>query len=165
MAGQDLILFEEDYTTINEILSTLVRETNSKFALLVDRSGQLISTQGDTDRMDSLSFASLSAGNYAATSELAKILGQEEFSLLFHQGTAESIHLSVVSNRIIMVVVFDNKTTLGLVRLRVKKAVEELTGIFNHIFLKVSERGHTPAPLGDSFSSVAESEIDNLFKD
>ncbi len=165
MAGHDLVLFEEDYTTINEILVTLVRETNSKFALLVDRSGQLISSQGDTDRMDSLSFASLSAGNYAATSELAKILGQEEFSVLFHQGTNESIHLSVVANRVIMVVVFDNKTTLGLVRLRVKKAVEELNAIFNRIFQKVAERGETPAPFGESFSSVAESEIDNLFKD
>lgn len=165
MPGPDLVLFEEDYTTINEILATLVRETNSKFALLVDRSGQLISSQGDTDRMDSLSFASLSAGNYAATSELAKILGQEEFSVLFHQGAAESIHLSIVAQRVILVVVFDNKTTLGLVRLRVKKAVEELGAIFERIFKKVADRGAAPAPLGETFSSVAESEIDNLFKD
>ena len=165
MAGPDLVLFEEDYSTINEILSQLVRETNSKFALLVDRSGQLISSQGDTDRMDSLSFASLSAGNYAATSELAKILGQEEFSVLFHQGTNESIHLSVVADRVILVVVFYNKTTLGLVRLRVKKAVEELTAIFRRIFEKVAERGDAPPKLGDTFSSVAESEIDNLFRE
>ncbi|NIT35269.1 MAG: roadblock/LC7 domain-containing protein [candidate division Zixibacteria bacterium] len=166
MPGMELVLFEEDYTNINEILATLVRETNSKFSLLVDRSGQLISSQGDTENMDSLSFASLSAGNYAATSELAKILGQEEFSVLFHQGTNESIHLSVVAKRVILVVVFDNKTTLGLVRLRVKKAVEELSAIFNRIFQKVAERAfETPSPLGDTFSSVAESEIDNLFKD
>lgn len=166
MPGLELVLFEEDYTNINEILATLVRETNSKFALLVDRSGQLISSQGDTENMDSLSFASLSAGNYAATSELAKILGQEEFSVLFHQGISESIHLSIVAKRVILVVVFDNKTTLGLVRLRVKKAVEELSGIFNRIFQKVAERGTEAfSPLGDTFSSVAESEIDNLFKD
>ena len=165
MPASDLVLFEEDYSTINEVLSQLVRETNSKFALLVDRSGQLISSQGDTERMDSLSFASLSAGNFAATSELAKILGQEEFSVLFHQGNNESIHLSVVSGLVILVVVFDNKTTLGLVRLRVKKAVEELTAIFNRIFQKVAERGDSPPPLGDTFTSVAESEIDSLFRD
>ena len=164
MLEPDLVLFEEDYTKINEILTNLVKETNSKFALLVDRSGQLISSQGDTNQMDSISFASLSAGNFAATSELAKILGQEEFSVLFHQGTDESIHLSVVASRVIMVVVFDNKTTLGLVRLRVSKAVEELSAIFSKIFEKVRE-GVGGEELDPGFASVAESEIDNLFKD
>ncbi len=164
MLEPDLVLFEEDYTRINEILVNLVQETNSKFALLVDRSGQLISSQGDTNQMDSISFASLSAGNFAATSELAKILGQEEFSVLFHQGTDESIHLSVVASRVIMVVVFDNKTTLGLVRLRVSKAVEELAAIFSKIFEKVQD-GTIVVELDPGFSSVAESEIDNLFKE
>jgi hypothetical protein len=71
-----------------------------------------------------------------------------------------------VAGRVILVVVFDNKTTLGLVRLRVKKAVEELSAIFNRIFQKVAERGaEAPSPLGETFTSVAESEIDNLFKD
>lgn len=163
MLEPDLVLFEEDYTKINDILSNLVSETNSKFALLVDRSGQLISSQGDTNQMDSISFASLSAGNFAATSELAKILGQEEFSVLFHQGVNESIHISVVASRVIMVVVFDNKTTLGLVRLRVSKAVEELSAIFSKIFEKVRETGGDE--FDTSFTSVAESEIDNLFKD
>ncbi|MCP4229190.1 MAG: roadblock/LC7 domain-containing protein [bacterium] len=163
MLEPDLVLFEEDYTKINDILTNLVHETNSKFALLVDRSGQLISSQGDTNQMDSISFASLSAGNFAATSELAKILGQDEFSVLFHQGTDESIHLSVVASRIIMVVVFDNKTTLGLVRLRVSKAVEELAAIFSKIFEKV--RDATTDELDSGFTTVAESEIDNLFKD
>ncbi len=164
MLEPDLVLFEEDYTKINEILTHLVKETNSKFALLVDRSGQLISSQGDTNQMDSISFASLSAGNFAATSELAKILGQEEFSVLFHQGTDESIHLSIVASRVIMVVVFDNKTTLGLVRLRVSKAVEELSAIFSKIFEKVRE-GVRGEELDAGFTNVAESEIDNLFKD
>jgi len=160
----DLVLFEEDYTKINDILANLVRETNSKFALLVDRSGQLISSQGDTNQMDSISFASLSAGNFAATSELAKILGQEEFSVLFHQGTDESIHLSIVASRVIIVVVFDNKTTLGLVRLRVSKAVKDLAAIFSKIFDKVREAANGDE-LDPGFTSVAESEIDNLFKE
>lgn len=166
MANADLVLFEEDYTAINNILANLVRETNSKFALLVDRSGQLISSQGDFREMDSISFASLSAGNYAATSELARILGQEEFSVLFHQGVSESIHISIVESSVILVVVFDNKTTLGLVRLRVKKAISELSTIFSRLFEKVKTTTDSGFPgLDSSFASVAESEIDNLFRD
>lgn len=166
MADADLVLYEEDYTAINNILANLVRETNSKFALLVDRSGQLISSQGDFRDMDSISFASLSAGNYAATSELARILGQEEFSVLFHQGSNESIHISIVEKSVILVVVFDNKTTLGLVRLRVKKAISELSAIFQRLFEKVKSASGTEAPAFDSsFTSVVESEIDSLFKD
>ncbi|RLC41593.1 MAG: roadblock/LC7 domain-containing protein, partial [Candidatus Coatesbacteria bacterium] len=122
MVEPNLIMFEDDYTKVNQILTRLLEESSSKFVLLVDRSGQMISIQGETETIDSMAFATLSAGNYAATSELAKIIGEREFSVLFHQGESESIHISIVAKRIILVVVFDNRTTLGLVRLRVKKA-------------------------------------------
>ena len=164
MSNQNFQLFEEDYQIINTTLARLLTESNARIVLLVDRSGQLISSHGDTSNLDSTAFASLSAGNFAATSALAKILGQDEFSVLFHQGEKESIHISVVQSRVILVVVFDNRTSLGLVRLRVKKSLEELSNVFENIFSKL---GAVPQGTGldDSFSSVAESEIDNLFRD
>lgn len=166
MLESDLIMFEEDYAKINDILSELKSESNSKFVLLVDRSGQLISIQGEIEAIDSMAFASLSAGNYAATSELASILGEEEFSVLFHQGDNESIHISIVVEKIILVVVFDNRTTLGLVRLRVKKAIDDLTKVFEDIYDKVLEKTEEEGETIDTaFSKSAEKEIDDLFKD
>jgi len=166
MVNSDLIMFEEDYARINDILSELRNESNSKFVLLVDRSGQLISIQGEIEAIDSMAFASLSAGNYAATSELANILGEKEFSVLFHQGDNESIHISIVYERVILVVVFDNRTTLGLVRLRVKKGIEDLTDIFKSIYEKVLEREDlSKEGIDRAFSRSAEKEIDDLFKD
>jgi predicted regulator of Ras-like GTPase activity (Roadblock/LC7/MglB family) len=163
MAEPNLIMFEDDYSKINQLLTRLLDDSSAKFVLLVDRSGQLISIQGETETIDSMAFATLSAGNYAATSELAKIIGEREFSVLFHQGENESIHISIVAKRIILVVVFDNRTTLGLVRLRVKKAIEELNPVFNAIFEKVSVEEGTG--LDSSFQSGAEEEIDKLFKE
>jgi predicted regulator of Ras-like GTPase activity (Roadblock/LC7/MglB family) len=166
MPEADLVMYEEDYSKVNEILNHLLADSNSKFVLLVDRSGQLISIQGETESMDSMAFASLSAGNYAATSELAKIMGEREFSVLFHQGDKESLHISIVAERIILVVVFDDRTTLGLVRLRVKKAGDELSKVFNSIFQKVaSEEKRADAMLDSSYRSGAEEEIDKLFKE
>jgi len=162
--AQTVELFEEDYQIINQTLSRLLTESNARIVLLVDRSGQLISSHGDTSNMDSTAFASLSAGNFAATSALAKILGQDEFSVLFHQGEKESIHISVVQSRVILVIVFDNRTSLGLVRLRVKKALEELSTVFENIFTKLGATSGQRT-LDSSFASVAESEIDNLFRD
>jgi len=166
MPETDLVVYEEDYEKINQILNRLLAESNAKFVLLVDRSGQLISIQGETESMDSMAFASLSAGNYAATSELARIMGEREFSVLFHQGDRESIHISVVADRVILVVVFDDRTTLGLVRLRVNKANEELDKVFSAIFEKVaSEERAADEAIGTSFASDAEEEIDRLFKE
>ncbi len=166
MPEADLVVYEEDYEKVNAILNQLLSESQSNFVLLVDRSGQLISIQGETKSMDSIAFASLSAGNYAATSELAKIIGEREFSVLFHQGDRESIHISMVAERVILVVVFDDKTTLGLVRLRVNKACEELASVFTAIFDKVSaEERRADAVLDSSFQGGAEEEIDKLFRE
>ncbi|OQX91047.1 MAG: dynein regulation protein LC7 [Candidatus Coatesbacteria bacterium 4484_99] len=164
MVEPNLIMFEDDYTKVNQILTRLLEESSSKFVLLVDRSGQMISIQGETETIDSMAFATLSAGNYAATSELAKIIGEREFSVLFHQGESESIHISIVAKRIILVVVFDNRTTLGLVRLRVKKAIEDLTPVFNSIFEKVAVEEGEEA-IDTKFQTSAEEEIDKLFRE
>ena len=165
MPEHDMVMFEEDYQQINNSLQKLLNEAYAKYVLLVDRNGQLISTQGDTTRMDSIAFASLSAGNFAATSELARIIGENEFSVIFHQGVKESIHISTVEQRVILVVVFDNRTTLGLVKLKVKKAVDELSAIFSEIFAKLGRGERRETGISPEFRSVAESEIDNLFKD
>src|SRR6266705_3664012 len=99
---------------------------------------QQIAVEGDMRGVDATSLASLTAGNVAATDGLAKHIGEKEFSILFHEGERDNIHISLVAQRVILVVIFDDRSSLGLVRLRVKKASQELERTFE-VLLKKSE--------------------------
>ncbi|MBI5206717.1 MAG: roadblock/LC7 domain-containing protein [Candidatus Firestonebacteria bacterium] len=134
-----MVLYEKELKDISECLHNLLAGAKAKCVFLVDKSGQLITSSGDTSEIDSISLASLTAGNFAATSALAQLMGENEFSLLFHQGEKDNIHISVVESRVILVVIFDDKTSLGLIRLRVKNAIVILSDIFVRIFEKVKK--------------------------
>src|SRR5881275_3601397 len=133
MATPDLVMYEEEYQQIKEILARLQVDSNSKIVFLVDKNGQQIAAQGDMAGVDATSLASLTAGNVAATDGLAKLIGEKEFSILFHEGEKDNIHISIVAQRVILVVIFDERSSLGLVRLRVRRATAELDRIFEEI--------------------------------
>ena len=137
MAAPDLVMYEEEYQQIKDTLQRLQVDSNSKIVFLVDKNGQQIAVQGDMRGVDATSLASLTAGNVAATDGLAKLIGEKEFSILFHEGERDNIHISLVAQRAILVVIFDEKSSLGLVRLRVKKASNELNDVFARIMAKV----------------------------
>src|SRR5512141_3041381 len=126
MNGSDLVMYEDEFRKIDEELQRLYIQTNAKVVFLVDKNGQLIASAGDTHDMDTTSLASLTAGNIAATGGLARLLGEKEFSILFNEGEKDNIHISLIGQRIILVVIFDKRSSLGLVRLRVKKVSEAL---------------------------------------
>ncbi|KPJ50056.1 hypothetical protein AMJ40_04130 [candidate division TA06 bacterium DG_26] len=154
-------IFEEEFWAIHESLGRLLRSTNANTVLLIDKAGQLITSAGNTTDLDLSSFSSLSAADYAATSQLASLVGEREFSTIFHQGERENIYISVVGQKVILAVVFDSSSTLGLVRVRVRQAAEELTKIFSRIFNKVEEQSREPY-LDESFTKEAEDELDRL---
>lgn len=161
MPGQQLVMYEEEFKEITGILDRLTKEANAKVVFLVDKNGQLIASAGDTERIDATSLASLTAGNIAATSGLAKLIGEKEFSILFHEGENENIHISLVGQRVILVVIFDRRSSLGLVRLRVKKSSEELNTIFDRLLKKVETEPEAESP----FAEITDEDIDNLFSE
>jgi predicted regulator of Ras-like GTPase activity (Roadblock/LC7/MglB family) len=160
MANPHMVMYEEEFNQIQAIVDRLVRDANSKVVFIIDKNGQLIAASGDSDQIDTTSLASLTAGNIAATGGMAKLLRENDFSTQFHEGERSNIHIQLVGNRVILVVIFDNKTSLGLVRLRVKKASEELNGIFEALMRKVADpTRETP------FAEITDDDIDNLFND
>ncbi len=162
MANPQMVMYDEEFNQINVVIEKLLREANAKVIFLVDKNGQLISGVGDTERFDTTSLASLTAGNIAATGGLAKLIGEKEFSILFHEGEKDNLHISIVAGRVILVVLFDTRSSLGLVRLRVKKASEELTVIFDRLMKKAEEKeksSDTEFP----FAEITDDDIDNLF--
>ena len=151
---------EEDSRHIQGILRGFLEETNARTALIVDRTGQLVATVGEAPAFDPTVFASLTAADFSANDQLARMLGEAEFGTLFHQGERESMYLADVARRVILVVLFDNRTTLGLVKLRVRTTVESLNSVFHEMFGR-EETGERRMESG--FTDEAEDEIDKLF--
>ena len=156
-------LTEDDYSAIMRSLQRFLEESNARSALLVDRSGQLVATAGDSPHFDPTAFATLTAADFSANDQLARLIGETEFSSLFHQGEQESMYLVDIVRRVILVILFDNRTTLGLVRLKVKPTVEELNALFTAMFER-REQGEAAAGQGGGLLAGAEDEIDRLFQ-
>ena len=150
---------EEDFGAITKSLEKFLGESNCRCAILVDRAGQLIATVGEKPKFDPTTFATLTAADFSANDQLAKLIGENDFNSLFHQGEKESMYLADVVRRVILVVLFDNRTTLGLVRLKMKEVVGELTTIFENVFKRGASGAKAPSVL-----SGADDEIDKLFQ-
>ena len=166
MVRADWSIFEEDYWAIHSILTELLQNANPQSVMLIDRTGQLISSLGVASDFDVLSFSSLCAADFEANTQLAQLIGERDFTTLYHQGADESMYLSRVQGRVILAVVFDRHTTLGLVRLRVKRSVEQLAPIIQRLFQKVEYHHEEFAPdVDEDFAQRAAAEIDNLFRD
>lgn len=159
MGPPQMVMYEEEFKQISAICDRLTREANAKVVFLVDKNGQLLASSGDTANIDTTSLASLTAGNIAATGGLAKLIGEKEFASQYHEGERDNFHISIVASRVILVVIFGERATLGLVRLRVKKASEELAAIFNSLIQKVENPSQAP------FAEITDEDIDNLFSE
>jgi predicted regulator of Ras-like GTPase activity (Roadblock/LC7/MglB family) len=126
----DLVLTKQSLDRIDSILGNLLNRSGAHTVLLIDKAGQLISFQGTMDQEKVASLAALTAANYGATTAIARLFGEEEFTLLFHKGKEENIHFSNVGEEYLMITVFSNNTHLGLVRLEVRKGLEQIEAMF-----------------------------------
>jgi len=163
MSATDLVIQEEDHRRFTSALKRLCDDANAKLTFLLDKNGQNIASAGDLEGIDATSLASLTAGNVAATDGLAKLIGEKEFSILFHEGENEHLHINVVASRGILVVLFDERSSLGLVRLRVKKASVELTSILEEIANRDTSHPFGAGGSTSPFSEITDDDIDALF--
>jgi predicted regulator of Ras-like GTPase activity (Roadblock/LC7/MglB family) len=163
MAVSDLVLLETDHRRLATVLDRLCHEANAKVAFLIDKNGQQLAVAGILDGLDPTSLAALTAGNVAATDGLAKLLGESGFSTLFHEGEHDNLHINVISGKAILVVIFDERSSLGLVRLRVKKSSNELSTILEDIVSRSKEQRSAAVGNHASFAEITDDDIDALF--
>ena len=159
MAETPIIIHENQFQKIKALLARLCVESAARVVFLVDRDGQPIAFHGDIGNMDTTSFSSLAAGNVAATSSMAKLLGEDIFPTVVHEGERESIYICIIG-RSLLVVVFDERSTLGLVKLRTKKASHELAAIMDEI---TRESEKHKAEENSFFAEITDDDIDSLF--
>ena len=166
MPAPDLLLYDEQFQKIRGILQQLRQDSSSNVVFLVDKNGQQIAAAGDLSTLDTTSLASLTAGNVAATDGLARLIGEREFSILFHEGEKDNLHISIVGERVILVVIFDERSSLGLVRLRVRRATAELEAVFTEIAARSEgAAGLLAADAESPFSEITDDDIDRLFSE
>ncbi len=140
----NIVITEKDIKKITYCLNKMVSSSMAHSVLLIDRSGQLIAHEGNTPEIDIISLSALTAANFGATAEIARMLGEEEFTLLFHKGRCENVYFSAVGEHVIMVALFDDKTSLGLIRLQINKIIDELSKILSSIFEKERSKPNEP---------------------
>jgi predicted regulator of Ras-like GTPase activity (Roadblock/LC7/MglB family) len=129
LSQEQQVLYEDQIKQIDQALIRIMKEAEAKCALLVDKDGHLITRQGFTQTLDTTALAALLAGSFASTKEIARLVGEPEFSVLFHQGKRDHIHISLINERTILVVIFDDRTTIGMIRLYAREVGEALKNI------------------------------------
>lgn len=158
-------LFESDFKLIDDVLDELLQRTNALSAHLIDRSGQIITSAGRVDDFDVTSFASLAAADFTANAELAQLLGDQAVEAVINEGRARSVYSRLLADRVIMSVVFDKRSTLGIVRTRSRRGANTLDQVFRKLFEKVGI-ADTPSQAFEAapdFAAAAASEVDALF--
>ncbi|MHC4870749.1 MAG: roadblock/LC7 domain-containing protein [Planctomycetota bacterium] len=161
MKKNRLVFYENDINEIDIVLEKFIEASQAKCVLLVDLEGHLVTKKGFTDELDTTSISALIAGSFASTRAVAKKLGEAEFSVLFHQGVNENIHISLVADRALIVIIFDDRTTIGMVRLY----AEQVSDGLKDILVAISEREDDGKgeKLSEEFADEAESQLDDFF--
>ena len=161
--SRQVILNGKQFEGITKILSELASKTKASAILFADMSGQLISQRGNTDNMNTTVLSALAASDFAATAEMAKLVGEDaKFKLLFHEGEKRNVYLSNVGENFFLVVVFDVSVTLGLIRIYTKKAIQNLLALFDAE--DGSDEGQKDGLLDSDFSSLLGDALDETFK-
>jgi predicted regulator of Ras-like GTPase activity (Roadblock/LC7/MglB family) len=126
----DYSLDQDQLERIESILDQDLIQSGVHSALLIDMAGNIIARidDGNCDH-DMYSLAALASANFAAVDTMAKLVGEQEFSLLFHKGERESIHFSKVFNEFLLITIFGKEVALGLLRLKVAEAIEKIKGV------------------------------------
>lgn len=160
--ARDWSLGENDARRVDDLLRELLADTGAHHALLIDRTGQLVTVAGAGEAFDPTAFASLAAADFAANEQLAAMLGESNFTSLSHQGANDSAYLVDVARRAILAIVFGRGVTLGLVRIRARRTVPELNALLEEVFSRTLPRGRRHG-LDEEWATDAADEVDRVF--
>ena len=144
---------------VNKVLDRLLELASARQALLVDVEGHLITTRGATTvGLNVENVSALVAGTFAATKATAKQLGQDEFSVLFHQGEKDSIQLTLIDDRMLLAIIFDQSTTIGMVRVYATETARKVSELFSS-----DQQQEDDSPLTEEFSESVQNKLDDMF--
>lgn len=147
MKPRDTVIQKEDAARIHEILTRFLGDSGAGEALLIDRGGQLLAMDGAAPALDAVSISALAAAAFSSTAAMAQLLGETEFTVLFHEGIKRSIHVSTVDADAILLAIFDERTTVGMVRVFAKEASRTVGAVLGEARARPRPAGEFAAPL------------------
>lgn len=154
-----LTFYREDIERIDQLLTEFLRLSGAKCALLIDKEGHLVTKKGEVRTIDMDTISALVAGSFAATKEMARLLGEEEFTALYHQGMRDNIQLSLVGDRTLLTILFDDRTTVGMVRLYANETAKKLSDVYHD-----AERRDAPEEdLDEGYQDEARDALEKMF--
>ena len=126
MGKAPLILTKTEITAIHRTLLQMLKQSEAKCAILVDADGKCLAKKGFTQNIDTDALAALIAGSFASTRAMAALVGETDFTVLFHQGEKDHVHNILVDDDTILTIIFDDRTTIGMVRLYSKESAKAI---------------------------------------
>lgn len=128
----DLVITEADAAQFDRALQTMLRDSRARGVILINRDdGSVLSAHGFLESLDTTSLGALAAGAFASAREIARLIGEPEFSVLFHQGRHEHVHVNLAGSHGLLMTLFDDNTTVGLVRLCARRACSAVDRVFS----------------------------------
>lgn len=157
---QRLVFYKEDIDLIDKQLQDFLKLSSAKCSILIDKDGHMVTKKGETVTYDAETISALVAASFSATKEMARLLGEEEFAIVFHQGKKDNIQLSLVGERTILAVIFDDKTTIGMVRLYANQLSAKLATLFKEMASK--KRTNPSDSVSSEYGNAAKNRLDDL---
>lgn len=159
----NLIISDRELSVITSALTKLMNDTSATSVMLLDKSGQVIVTQGASSRQNATSLGALLAGAFSSSRHVAELLGEKDFRTIFQQGINENIFTTMVEEQWLLVIIFDKLTHIGLVKVLSKKTSDELGRILERVRSDTTRQ--KSSVLNINFRSSVEDTIDLLFRD
>lgn len=153
-----MVFYEDDVANLNKVITSFLDTSKAECVLLIDVDGHMVTKQGFTKNLNTDSIAALVAGAFASTKELAKQLGEPEFSVMFHQGKNENMHISSIQGRALIVIIFDDRTTVGMIRAYAEELQKNLAVIFE-------AASHRKGGVSQEYADDAANKMDEFFKE
>ncbi|MBP7276334.1 MAG: roadblock/LC7 domain-containing protein [Kiritimatiellae bacterium] len=127
-----MAFMEEDVGRLGRILRDLLRQSGAEGGVVCDSGGYVLAKEGPSSQ-DPLLVSALGAGVFGASRELARLLGEDEFSAVFHQGEKRSIFIRSVNSEVLLVVIFSMSASIGLVRLYSGPAAASIRKVIDEV--------------------------------
>ncbi|MBI5249736.1 MAG: roadblock/LC7 domain-containing protein [Desulfomonile tiedjei] len=145
----------------SRILQQMIDKTNALTALLVTKEGISVAEAGDTSYLNTTAMSALVAGMFSATREVARMVGETQFSILLQQGENRHIHIGLIADSKMLVIIFEDFSRIGLVRYEARRICPQLEEAFRREASSDSREAKIGTPL---FKEYALNLIDRIFE-
>lgn len=119
-------LLEEDIQRLDDVLREYLERSDATTALIIDKGGFLITSQGDARRFDLTTIGALASGAYLANQTIANLVHEENFDSVYQQGENFSMFVTNVDESCLLMVIFSSKVGVGMVKYHATEARKEV---------------------------------------